>query len=148
MSCRNTTNSVNDALRRAVRVQTECGSNRTGAIATVAAWLGVSPQIIKMRINDEIVGQPRSKGLIAARCWEFLAMVAQRERAWAENLAIEVEQNKLRLQLNLPLEGTVNGTIQSIRSADEHRLDPSKGQLEGARRKLAEFETIKRAAQP
>ena len=137
-------NNVNDVLKRAVRVQTRCGSNRTGAIATVAHWLGVSPQIVKMRINDEIVGEPRSKGLLAIRCWDFLAMVAQRERAWVESLASEVEQNRLRLQLNLPLdEGTMDANSQSNGRSDADRVADSEARVASMRRKLADFEKIK-----
>ncbi len=138
-------NNVNDVLKRAVRVQTRCGSNRTGAIATVAHWLGVSPQIVKMRINDEIVGEPRSKGLLAARCWDFLAMVAQRERAWVESLASEVEQNRLRLQLDLPLdEGNPNAAGDKRSSAGQ--VASNESDLANARRALADFEKLKQQA--
>lgn len=135
-------NNVNDALKRAVQVHARYGSNRSGSIAAVADYLGVSPQIVKMRINDEIVGEPRSKGLLAARCWEFLAMVAQRERARAESLALEVEQARLRLQLNLPLTGQANA--QSVDDTAARRVALQESDLATARRSLAEFEQIKR----
>jgi hypothetical protein len=138
----NPANNVNDVLRKAVKAQTRCGSNRTGAIATIADWLGVSPQIIKMRINDEIVGQPRCKKLLADRCWEFLAVLAQKERAWVEHLALEVEQNRLRLQLDLPLEGTPNA--KSRRKSAARRVARDESDIATARRALADFEKIKR----
>jgi hypothetical protein len=140
-------NNVNDDLKKAVYVQTKCGSNRTGAIAIVADWLGVSPQIVKMRINDEIVGEPRSKGLLAAKCWEFLAMVAQRERAWVETLAAEVEQNRMRLQTDLNFEDRKPGD-SSNRNVDARRVFRDEADVAAARRALDEFENVRARKAP
>ena len=142
MSWPETANNVNEVLKQAVRVQTRCGSNRTGAIATIAEFLGVSPQIIKMRINDEIVGHPRSKKLISDRCWTFMALILERERAWVERLAAEVEQNRLQLQLSLPFEGNANVPRNQKVAAD--RVSRDEADITAARRALAEFETMKR----
>lgn len=142
MYCGNYRNSLNAVLERAVQVQTRCGSNRTGAIATLADWLGVSPRIVEMRINDEIVGEPRSKGLLAAKVWEFLAHVERRERAWVENLAAEVEQTRLRLQLDLPLTGQKYDPGTETAAAE--LVSKNESDLAAARRALAEFEAVKR----
>lgn len=136
-------NDANSVLKHAVAVQTKCGSNRTGAIATVAAWLGVSPQIVKMRINDEVVGPPRNKQLVD-RCWGFLDMVAQRERAWVESLAHEVEQNRLRLQPDHPLEGIMNA--ESHRTLAVRRAARGATHVAAARRALAEVDEVVRRA--
>jgi len=138
----NAANNLNTVLAKAVQAQTRCGSNRTGAIATVADFIGVSPQIVKMRINNEIVGEPRSKKLLAAKCWDFLDLVARRERAWVENLALEVEQNRLRLQMNLPLDRTDNGKSPGRSAAD--RVATDEAEVAAARRSLADFEKLKR----
>ncbi len=143
MYCPTSGNSVNDVLKRAVMVQARCGQNRTGAIETLAAWLGVSSRIVKMRINDEIVGEPRSKGLLAARCWDFLDMIAQRERAWIESLAVEVEQNRLRLQMNLPLDRNSNGIRKGDGNAAARRVERDENELAAARRALASYRSMK-----
>lgn len=135
-------NNVNSVLRQAVAVQSRCGNNRSSAIATVAAWLGVSPRIISMRINDEIVGQPRSKSLLADRCWDFLAMVAQRERAWVESLAAEVEQNRLRLQTDLNFQDR-KPSASGNRGANARRVSRDEVGVAAARRALDEFATMK-----
>lgn len=137
------TNSLNMVLKRAVHVQTKCGANQKSAIATVADWLGVSPQIVKMRINDEIVGEPRSKGLIVDRCWDFLAMVAQRERAWVESLAAEVEQNRLRLQTDLNFEDRKPSASTGNRGVTARRVHRDEVSVAAARRALEAFETVK-----
>lgn len=131
-------NNVNGVLKTAVKVQSRCGDNRSKAIATVAHWLGVSPQIVKLRINDEIVGEPRSKNLLEEKCWDFLAMVAQRERAWVESLALEVEQNRTKQ----PLEGRPNA-VDSNQTSAARRVARVQNDLAVARRELDEFERVK-----
>ena len=62
MSCANNTNSVtiNDLFRKAVRAEVECGRNWMGATEALADWLGVSPQIVRMRCRDEVSAWVRS----------------------------------------------------------------------------------------
>lgn len=130
MSWSNCANSdINDLFRDCVRAEMKHGPrNECGAIATVAAQIGVSPQIVKLRCRDHVTGRPRIKNL-RERCWSFLDRVAEREKAWAEALLLAVERQRDELQLRLPLEGGVNvssGTRSAawcLERADDNAAD-------------------------
>lgn len=145
MNWTNNSTTLNDVLRKAVDAQMRCRKNWMGATMTVADYLGVSPQLVRRRYYDEVTREPKSRNsLLAAKCWDFLAMVAQRERAWVENLALEVEQNRLRLQLGLPLEGTVNA--QSDGKSAARCVGRDEADIAAARQALGEFEGLKSRA--
>lgn len=103
-----TNSDINDLFRDCVRAEMKHGPrNECGAIATLAAEIGVSPQIVRLRCRDAITGSPRKKNL-RERCWAFLDRIAELERAWADRVAAEVARQRDDLQLKLPLEGGEN----------------------------------------
>lgn len=104
---------INDLFRDCVKAEMKAGPrNQDGAMSAVAAFIGVSPQLVKLRFYDHVTGVPRKKH-IRERCWAFLDRIAERERAWWERMAETVEQQRQSLQLTLPLEGTPNAARDS-----------------------------------
>lgn len=133
---------INDLFRDCVRADMKAGPrNECGAMATVAAHVGVSPLTVRLRCRDRVVGKPRKKGL-RERCWAFLDRIAEAERAWADTLAEKTARQRLELQLNLPLEGTNNVAGRDQLAA--RRLDLAESDVANARRALMEFERAKR----
>lgn len=96
----NSSNSdINGLIRGCVRAEMKHGPrNECGAIDAVAAGIGVSPQIVRLRCRDHVTGTPRVRNL-RERCWEFLDRIAATERAWAEGLAAEIARQRAEFQL-------------------------------------------------
>jgi len=129
---------INDLFRDCVRAEMKAGPrNQDGAMSAVAAYVGVSPQLVKLRYFDHVTGRPRKKG-IRERCWAFLDAVARKEREWADRIAAEVERQRAEvdLQLTLPLTGA------------EHDVDTRRQRIVAARHRVVEsaLESADRAA--
>lgn len=127
---------TNATIRMAVRADIECGRNWMGATATLADWLDVSPQIIRMRYHDEVLGAPRRAGIVEG-CWRFMDYVADRQRAWLERLARQVEAERNQLQLTLPLE--INPHVESSGGAHANRVGRHEAELVAARKALGDY---------
>lgn len=102
----------NDLLRRAVRVSQECGSNVTGARATVAAFIGMSTSTVEMRLRGDIKGPPRHHRAVEARVWAFLDTIAAKQRAWLARLEAEIETKRVS-----DVQGDLGGAADSLARA-------------------------------
>lgn len=89
------TKSVNDVIRLAVHACIRSGNNWTGATAEIADYTGCSPDIIRMRCRDRVTGAPRHRNL-EDRCWSFLQLVADRQRAALERLENDIKTRRVR----------------------------------------------------
>lgn len=142
MSCSKTDNrQINDLFRDCVRADMKHGPrNESGAIATVAANLGVSPYLVKLRCRNRVTGTSRDKN-IRERCWLFLDRIAERERAWAEALAESIKHQRDELQTRLPLEGGNNGP--SGHRSVARGLESAEGYVADARTSLDVYQGIR-----
>lgn len=135
MSCTQNHN-TNDVIRRAVRAEVECGRNWMGATATLADWLDVSPQIVRMRFRDEVLGEPRRAGIVEG-CWQFLDNIARRQRLWLERLDRDIQARRDDLQMILPLETNTHGRSGPVSAAN--RVARAESELARAHRAMADF---------
>ncbi|HEY5306625.1 MAG TPA: hypothetical protein VIJ52_08185 [Pseudolabrys sp.] len=136
---------INDLFRDCVRAEMKAGPrNEGGAMAAVAAHIGVSALTVRLRCRDQVTGKPRIKGM-RERCWAFLDRIAAHERAWADALAAKLERQRLELQFNLPLEG--GGHDASGGPTAARRVELAEGNVANARRALVDYTRAKRRAE-
>jgi hypothetical protein len=141
MNCANNHNSVtfNDLIRRCVRGDMRDGRNMTGAIANVADFMGMHPRTVWLRYQDELTGEPRRAAGLADGLWRFLEAIHARERRWLERLERDIEQERNRLQLTLPLEPMNGARPRGGMGIGANGVARAEGDLAAAKKALADF---------
>ncbi len=138
MSCRNFDSGplFNRTLEECVRIDVLSGSTSGGAIQRLAEFLGISPSIVRYRIEGKYTGAPRNPTLLA-RCHEYFDEVMNRRHAQTHRLAREI--HALR-QLALPLESETNEPDPERERLVAKHLWAAEGALASARRGASDYQ--------